>query len=414
MIEETPNVSGSDDEPEISFKELKNEFKQIRALHVAAADTESTGETVETLVSTYGLDVNQLSSSGSAPLHIAVWQGNLGVVISLLLLGASVDIHHAVGGWTPLHLAARQKNEELVNVLLDAGADINSVDKMGYSVLSHAVIGGEVGVVNYLIANKVEVNQIVNKEPTTEADEVRSRLEAPYLNPGVCKIRTENCGPPDFSFVRFGHDKAELGGGGCFPGSSSSFASSAFSSSSLSFGPFASDAKEVDSCLSSSSSPPPVVYLSPLHVGSICGSVSMVRSLIHKGQADINIKDSLGRSPIILALIHSNFDVVDLLHKSGARVNQPDNMGRTILHHAVIQNNKKMVSVALELGAKVTQKDGNGATALDMAGERGGTGPMLVSAAEEYAAKRKNQSVICLSLLTSVTAGAFAYARWRH
>jgi len=146
----------------------------------------------------------------------------------------------------------------------------------------------------------------------------------------------------------------------------------------------------------------------PLHQAAADGNFKELRSLISKG-ADINAKDSLGRTPLFYAVEKSDTLMFDLLIAKGADINVKDTAGNTPLHHAArlarnvgqpaaelarrgadvnATNNRRqtplhvalegeelgplsfVVSVLLRYDVNLNAKDSNGKTALHLAAQR--------------------------------------------
>lgn len=88
------------------------------------------------------------------------------------------------------------------------------------------------------------------------------------------------------------------------------------------------------------------------------GSNSKVKQLIKSG-IDINIKDSDGRTALMLACDSNYLMVVITLIDSGANVNEKDRLGSTALYFA---NTQKIIDKLLESGADVNNRDTFGET----------------------------------------------------
>lgn len=154
---------------------------ETTALHEAIADNHLA--VVEFLVA-HGANVNARVKSGRSPLEEAVFCGHLALVEFLVAHGADVnaedDSHTtplstaAVKGNLPLaeilvQHGARNMNESLkaavsgnqpsmIGFLVAHGADVNTKDKDGISVLHYAVVNGKVAAVKALMAHGADAN----------------------------------------------------------------------------------------------------------------------------------------------------------------------------------------------------------------------------------------------------------------
>ena len=93
-------------------------------------------------------------SLGQTALQYAVEAGHILCVKALLdpPYKAKVDAADA-GGRTALHVACQKADIPIVNLLLERGANANKKDKVGWTAMCHAVVGGHVRLVQ-LIADK--------------------------------------------------------------------------------------------------------------------------------------------------------------------------------------------------------------------------------------------------------------------
>ena len=86
--------------------------------------------------------------AANSALIDAAMKGNIESIKQHLDAGASVS------DWTPLYYAA---NNEIAELLITRGADVNAIDKRGWSPLHAAAMGGE-ETIEFLIANGADVN----------------------------------------------------------------------------------------------------------------------------------------------------------------------------------------------------------------------------------------------------------------
>lgn len=73
---------------------------------------------------------------GYAPLHYCAQNGNLKGVISLINMGANIDLRENRSGRTPLFLALENKHAVVAQTLIEKGASINIYNFYGHTILS--------------------------------------------------------------------------------------------------------------------------------------------------------------------------------------------------------------------------------------------------------------------------------------
>ncbi|ETN70397.1 ankyrin repeat protein [Necator americanus] len=101
-----------------------------------------------------------------------------------------------------------------------------------------------------------------------------------------------------------------------------------------------------------------------IHLAAYYGDKNL-NSLI--GATCIDIQDSLGRTPLMLAASQGQLEAVDLLVKNGAYIDCIDSDGRTAFQLAAIHGHLPIVDMLLALGADEAHKDNDGAVALHYA-----------------------------------------------
>uniref|UniRef100_A0A8C6VNW4 Palmitoyltransferase n=1 Tax=Naja naja TaxID=35670 RepID=A0A8C6VNW4_NAJNA len=115
-----------------------------------------------------GAVVDQLGGDlNSTPLHWAIRQGHLSVVILLLKCGADPTLIDGEG-YTSLHLAVLFQHMPIIAYLISKGQSVNTTDHNGYTPLmlsAHKVIGREP--TNFLVKFNPSVNAVDNIEKNT-------------------------------------------------------------------------------------------------------------------------------------------------------------------------------------------------------------------------------------------------------
>lgn len=93
--------------------------------------------------------------------------------------------------------------------------------------------------------------------------------------------------------------------------------------------------------------------LTPLNCASIKGDDELVRTLISRGQADVNQTSPKGCTPLIYAGRGGYSEVVRYLLEKKASPLKQDNAGGTVLHHCIEKGHLSVLEVMLEHGIDV-------------------------------------------------------------
>ncbi|MDR3306904.1 MAG: ankyrin repeat domain-containing protein [Endomicrobium sp.] len=84
-------------------------------------------------------------------------------------------------------------------------------------------------------------------------------------------------------------------------------------------------------------------------------------------KADLEIRDSSGNTPLILACLNRNYEIASYLLKNEANVNARNNAGLSPTLIAAMQNDTEALSLVLHYNANILLGDANGLTPLSYA-----------------------------------------------
>ena len=84
-----------------------------------------------------GADLNEKNCNGSTPLIESIALDRIEIAEKLILAGASTKVGDGLNT-IPLMIASWYCRRTIVSLLLDHGADVNVIDKDGYSALMHS------------------------------------------------------------------------------------------------------------------------------------------------------------------------------------------------------------------------------------------------------------------------------------
>ena len=148
----------------------------------------------------------------------------------------------------------------------------------------------------------------------------------------------------------------------------------------------------------------------PLHLAVIYKNKDLMKFLIELG-ADVNARDINGRTPLHEASKRGiTPETVKILVENGAEVNAKTKYGETALHYAIAKKTfgkKDVIDFLIENGANVNARDINGETPLHYAFEiplyiLDKLQPLVESGAEVNAKNNKGQTVLDLAILYDV------------
>lgn len=268
-----------------------------------------------------GANPTSKTKSGYTPLHGAAAWGDTDVIVSFIDRGAPINAKGGLLQETPLLVAAIAGNEDAAKLLLEKGADPTACDRFANTLLHRAALGGSPELIDIALDAGIEI-------------------DAPTMEIGV----------RDLAEVYFAEDDGEASvsaGIDLIPLSIS------FGSVSLMLPP-----KWVER----SGSMLRFGNNTPLHCAVAEGNTDAVSRLLAKG-ANVNARSSSGNLPLHFCAFREEEgeECAKLLIAQGSDVSACGWLGSP-LHLAVMFENEDLVKLLLEHGAQVDAKDAWGAT----------------------------------------------------
>ncbi|GFT69449.1 inversin [Nephila pilipes] len=106
----------------------------------------------------------------------------------------------------------------------------------------------------------------------------------------------------------------------------------------------------------------------PLHVACSTGKKNSVKKIIDSVPLHaLETKDEMGKTPLMLSVMHNQLECTTLLLKAGVHIDNSDNFGQTALHIATNKGFHRGVKLLLTYSASYQQKDFHGVTPLHLA-----------------------------------------------
>ncbi|MEQ2220100.1 Ankyrin repeat and SAM domain-containing protein 6 [Ilyodon furcidens] len=357
------------------------------------------------------VSVDCTDEEGNTGLQFASASGHENLVRFLLRKGASVDSRNNYG-WTPLMQAARFGHLTVAHILLENGAEINGRNRLGASVLSMAARGGHVHVVKLLLESGAYVDDF---------DHLAVAADAISNGNNNNSCSTTGFGPAE------GYPVGGGGGGGRdFMDVTALMVASQhgheatvclllewgsdvnFSQKTTGWGPLMAatlSGKEAvaQQLVERGADPDRVNVLSKTsfelamqlkqrdikaYLDSITtvrpqtdderkrpdvfsalklGNSQLVKDILEEDPAQVNSFNQDGASPLMMAAVSGQLEVVQLMVEKKADVDKQDSVhGWTALMQATYHGNKDIVKYLLGQGADVNLRAKNGYTAFDL------------------------------------------------
>jgi ankyrin repeat protein len=341
-----------------SVRAEKNEDGTYRLIPTKMENPDNCAQILEYLLEK-GLNANQNNADKDTPLNKAAWNGNIDAVKILVLKGAVLDARKKPGDYTPLGNAIYHDYTDIALFLIDCGADITiAPNEYNVSYLHMAAAGLSLEVVKKLVEKGADVNK-KDKFNKTPFDEVvyryhRSRNAELSSRPEMMSdLLLDNAqkNTADEIMIYLIEKGTQID----FKGERGTELLYTFADH---------QRPRMLKCLLSKGANPnlksPKASGNPLEEAIDTGDIEPVKALI-EGGADINANTFDGK-PIIFRTLKK--EIFILLVKSGAKINVKNTLGQTPLHQAVAAEWKEALVLLLECGADESVADNYGNTPL--------------------------------------------------
>ncbi|XP_005307091.2 ankyrin repeat and SAM domain-containing protein 6 isoform X1 [Chrysemys picta bellii] len=328
--------------------------------------------------------VDCTDEAGNTGLQFAAAGGHEQLVRFLLRKGASVQSRNHYG-WSPLMQAARFGHLTVAHILLENGADLNAQNKLGASVLTMASRGGHVSVMKLLLESGAFVDNYDHFN-TSLVD--NSKEELPDITPLIAAaqhgyeavvhllldwgadcnytVKTVGWSPLMLAAVSGKLSLAQqLMDKGANPNHLNVLNKTPFE---ISIGFKHKDMKDYLESLTTirpltdnDKRQPDVFHALKM------GNFQLVKEIVDEDPNQVNIINGDGASPLMIAAVTGQLDLVQLLVERNADIDKQDNVhGWTALMQATYHGNKEVVKYLLNRGADVNLRAKNGYTAFDL------------------------------------------------
>ncbi|XP_071098269.1 serine/threonine-protein phosphatase 6 regulatory ankyrin repeat subunit A-like [Haliotis cracherodii] len=295
-------------------------------------------------------DIKALDFQGYNVLHVACFGGDIDMV-SHVLTKTKLDIESkGQYGRTPLMVAANKGHKRLFEFLVSMGCDVAAVDEDTNNILHVACQGGSLGMVKYIISQKIfpaEVKGRLGRTPVMHAAYFGQNEVFDYLVSKGCSLSViDSDGDTILHMACYGGNQelveAVLSKGVVGIETKGKYGRTPVMTA-ADFGHM-----NIFDFLVSKGCDLSVVDANGdniLHVACYCGNVDMVMHLISQKVCGIESRGKYGRTPIMQAAFFGRIDVFELLLNEGADLSVADDDGDNILHVACLGGNVAMVKV---------------------------------------------------------------------
>ncbi|XP_044729331.1 uncharacterized protein LOC123292680 [Chrysoperla carnea] len=303
-------------------------------------------------------EINTKNNYGITPLHAAINGGYKNIVIFLIKHKAKINVKD-ISGNTPLLVAVEAGHQEIVEILIENGADINISNNKNLTPLFSAIKHNRKRIVEVLIENGANINMEVGESLSLAVRAgYREIVEILLQNAAFINIKyPEDVTPLHLATQRNHKEIVNL----------------------LIMKGFDVDAMNIHKLtalhLAAQEGHAVVAKIliakganvnvanvenTSLHLAAMHGHVNIIKILLSNG-AKIDVKDNQNRTPLELAVYHSQLDVVKMLlrHKK-VDINAKGKDDWTLLHIASQASNLEMVKFLVNKGSNINARTMSG------------------------------------------------------
>ena len=319
--------------------------KPDKSLHWAAQNGH--GDLANRLISS-DADIEAKNGYGRTPLAVAAYAGHRELVELLLAKGAKIDTKD-IWYYTPLLHAARNGHADLVTFLIAKDADTKVKSNLGYTPLSLAAENGHAPTVKVLLDAGADVNTVGNGRTPLGRTISAGHLEtARLLVAAGADVNAEGSSheTPLMKAASGGHiEIARL-----------LIAAGAEADRKALYEAIMAGNRQMAELMLENGA---AVTLPALHFAAFMGDLPKVTKLVEQG-ADVESRDNDKQTPLVLAALGGQRQVIEFLLDNGAGIEAIDSRRRTVLQRAAERGDKGMVEFLLSKGAAANAASGEG------------------------------------------------------
>ena len=305
------------------------------------------GDLANRLIST-GADIEAKNGYRRTPLAVAAHAGHKEMVELLLAKGATIETKDI---WykTPLFHAAANGHADLVTFLIAKGADAKVKSNLGYTPLSLAAENGHAPTVKLLLDAGADVNTVGNGRTPLGRTVSAGHIEAARLLVAAgADVNAEGSSheTPLMKAASGGHiEIARL-----------LIAAGAEADRKALYEAIMAGNRQMAELMLENGA---AVTLPALHFAAFMGDLPKVTKLVEQG-ADVESRDNDKQTPLVLAALGGQRQVIQFLLDNGADIAAVDSRHRTVLQKAAERGDKGMVEFLLSKGAAANAASGEG------------------------------------------------------